>query len=120
VYLLFRFNEFIAIGITAPLIIRIGVFTIIIAGIRALYELDMKKIVALSTLSQLGLIIATLGMALFEVAFFHIIAHAFFKALLFMSVGNMIHLSSDFQDLRKIGLSETCFPTTLAFRLVAN
>jgi NADH-ubiquinone oxidoreductase chain 5 len=80
----------------------------------------MKKIVALSTLSQLGLIIATLGLGLYEVAFFHMVSHAFFKALLFISVGNIIHLSRDFQDLRKIGLLEGCFPTTLAFSLIAN
>jgi NADH:ubiquinone oxidoreductase subunit 5 (subunit L)/multisubunit Na+/H+ antiporter MnhA subunit len=76
--------------------------------------------VALSTLSQLGLIIATVGMGFYEVAFFHILTHAFFKALLFISVGNIIHLSRDFQDLRKIGLSEKCFPVTLSFSLIAN
>ncbi len=97
-----------------------GTCTIVIAGASALYELDMKKIVALSTLRQLGLIMATLGLGLYEVAFFHLITHAFFKALLFIAVGNIIHLSRDFQDLRKINLAEACFPTTLAFSLVAN
>ena len=94
--------------------------TIVIAGARALYELDIKKIVALSTLSQLGLMITTIGLGLFEIAFFHLLTHAFFKALLFMSVGNIIHLSSDFQDLRKIGLIEFCYPVSLSFSIVAN
>jgi NADH-ubiquinone oxidoreductase chain 5 len=90
------------------------------AGVSALYELDIKKIVALSTLSQLGLIITTIGLGLFEVAFFHLLTHAFFKALLFMSVGNIIHLSRDFQDLRKVGLIEFCYPVSLSFAVVAN
>ena len=92
----------------------------LMAGARALYELDIKKIVALSTLRQLGLIITTIGLGLFEVAFFHLLTHAFFKALLFMSVGNMIHLSRDFQDLRKISLIEFCYPVSLSFAVVAN
>ena len=120
VYLLFRFNDFIALRPISDFILWVGTCTIVIAGASALYELDMKKIVALSTLRQLGLIMATLGLGLYEVAFFHLITHAFFKALLFIAVGNIIHLSRDFQDLRKINLTEACFPTTLAFSLVAN
>jgi len=120
VYLLFRFRETLAISQRLVLIIVIGLFTILIAGFRALQELDIKKIVALSTLSQLGLIITTIGVGLLDVAFFHLLTHAFFKALLFMSVGNIIHLSSDFQDLRKIRLIEFCYPVRLSFSLVAN
>jgi NADH-ubiquinone oxidoreductase chain 5 len=90
------------------------------AGASALKELDIKKIVALSTLRQLGLIIATLGLGIYEIAYFHLLTHAFFKALLFMAVGNIIHLSRDFQDLRKISLIEFCYPVRLSFSLVAN
>lgn len=120
VYLLFRFRNFLKSHTLIAAISFIGLLTITIAGLRALYELDIKKIVALSTLSQLGLIVTSLGVGLYEVAFFHLLTHAFFKALLFITVGNIIHLSRDYQDLRKIKLPEAKFPTTLAFSLVAN
>ena len=68
---------------------------------RALEETDSKKIVALSTLRQLGLIIIRLGVGGAFIAFFHLLSHAFFKALLFIVVGNIIHLSLRYQDLRK-------------------
>jgi len=120
VYLLFRFSEILKDSCYLPYILSAGIITIILAGISALKEIDIKKIVALSTLRQLGLIMATIGLGLYEVAFFHLLTHAFFKALLFMAVGNMIHLSRDFQDLRKIKLSEVLYPVTLGFRVVAN
>lgn len=97
-----------------------GLITILLAGVRALYESDIKKIVALSTLSQLGLIMVAIGAGLYEIAFFHMLTHAFFKALLFIVVGNIIHLSGDYQDLRKISINDPCAPATLAFGTVAN
>lgn len=120
VYLLFRFSEWLAYRACLPYLLTAGAFTIILAGITALKELDIKKIVALSTLSQLGLIMTAIGLGLYEIAYFHLLTHAFFKALLFIAVGNMIHLSRDFQDLRKISLIEFCFPVSLSFSLVAN
>jgi NADH-ubiquinone oxidoreductase chain 5 len=90
------------------------------AGASAIYETDIKKIVALSTLRQLGLIIAAIGAGLYEIAFFHILTHAYFKALLFITVGQMIHISRDYQDLRKIGLYASNFPVSLAFSIRAN
>jgi NADH-ubiquinone oxidoreductase chain 5 len=120
VYLLFRFSELLANRANLSYLLNAGIFTIIMAGARALKELDIKKIVALSTLRQLGLIIATLGLGMYETAYFHLLTHAFFKALLFMAVGNIIHLSSDYQDLRKIRLMDFCYPVSLSFSLVAN
>lgn len=119
VYLLFRF---------APLILNSGLFillvsgclTILMAGFSALYEIDMKKIVALSTLRQLGLIVATLASGLAQIAFFHLLVHAYFKALLFMRVGRIIHLSSDYQDLRKISLLPHRCPARLTIAVLAN
>ena len=70
-----------------------------------LYETDIKKIVALSTLRQLGLIISAVGLGEGGLAFLHLLSHAYFKALLFIAVGNMIHLADDFQDMRKASLS---------------
>lgn len=73
------------------------------ARIRAFFEIDIKKIVALSTLSQLGVIISALGAGFYLLGFFHLLSHAFFKALLFIRAGNLIHSSERYQDLRVIG-----------------
>lgn len=78
--------------------------TILMARASAIFEFDIKKIVALSTLRQLGIIFASLGLNLANLAILHLLVHAFFKALLFISVGQLIHLSSDYQDLRNIGI----------------
>lgn len=75
---------------------------------------------ALSTLRQLGLIVATVGLGLYPLAFFHLLTHAYFKALLFISVGSIIHLSSDYQDLRNIRTRAWGSSPTLAYSLVAN
>jgi NADH-ubiquinone oxidoreductase chain 5 len=90
------------------------------ASLRALAETDMKKIVALSTLRQLGLMFSALGLGASGVAFFHLLTHAFFKAIIFISVGNLIHLSSDYQDLRKIQNCPENLKFTLSIRIIAN
>lgn len=92
----------------------------LIAGVRAIFEIDMKKIVALSTLSQLGLIIRALGIGCPEVAFFHLLSHAYFKALLFICAGNLIHCRNDFQDLRQMGSNFDTLPLTTAFINLSN
>lgn len=120
VYLLIRFDFFLTKSGASSLILIAGAITMILAGASALYETDMKKIVALSTLSQLGLIMGAIGLGLPSIAFFHLLTHAFFKALLFITVGNMIHLRADYQDLRKISLRESAIGITRSFRLVAN
>lgn len=66
-------------------------------------ELDMKKIIALSTLRQLGVIFFRLGIGQPFLSFFHLVSHAYFKAILFMAAGAIIHRVKDYQDLRKIG-----------------
>merc|ERR1719464_2144823 len=75
------------------------------AGITAIVEIDMKKVIALSTLRQLGIIIIILGIGNPVLAFFHLISHAFFKAILFMCAGLIIHRIKDYQDVRKIGFN---------------
>merc|ERR1712079_196149 len=82
------------------LLAALGGVTIMIASLSALLENDGKKIVALSTLSQLGLMIARFCLSLPIVVFFHLLAHAFFKALLFIATGVIIHRRSNYQDLR--------------------
>ena len=82
------------------LLASLGSVTIMIASLSALLENDGKKIVALSTLSQLGLMIVRFCLSLPIIVFFHLLAHAFFKALLFIATGVIIHRRSNYQDLR--------------------
>lgn len=82
------------------LLALLGLVTSTLARLTALVEIDRKKIIALSTLRQLGVIVAALGRGLPEACFLHLLVHAFFKSLMFISVGGIIHISSDFQDSR--------------------
>lgn len=80
-----------------------GSLTLLLARLRALLECDAKKVVALSTLSQLGLIILSLGLGSSLVCFFHVIIHALAKANLFLVVGNVLHYMYSQQDARFLG-----------------
>lgn len=114
VYLIFRFNRFLIIcEISKLLLIYISVFTIFIAGLMANFEIDLKKIIALSTLSQLGLIIMTLSLGLKFLAFYHLLTHAIFKSLLFMCAGIMIHFINNNQDIRFYGKLNEFIPFTI-------
>ena len=81
----------------------VSLITMILAGTRALVEVDIKKIVALSTLSQLRVMIFAVGVGVPEAALFHLLTHAIFKALLFLCVGVIIHINEGRQDLRLLG-----------------
>ena len=120
VYLTFRFFYVFQINNIIEALLTIGTLTILIAGIAALKETDAKKIVALSTLSQLGLIISALGLCLHKIAFFHLITHAFIKAMLFISIGNLIHSSIDYQDIRKSRIIFNMFPMSRCFFFIGN
>lgn len=106
VYLLFRFKDVFTASsnFRVLLLLSTGRATIVIAGLAGMYEDDLKKIVALSTLRQLGLIISCLGLAAPQLAFFHLLRHAYFKALLFMTTGSLIHSVAGYQDLRVMRL----------------
>jgi NADH-ubiquinone oxidoreductase chain 5 len=120
VYLLIRINFFLMSIPLSWCLAGLGLFTIFIAGIRAVGELDIKKVVALSTLRQLGLIFITLGLGLPTLAFFHLVAHAYFKAILFITAGAIIHTFKDFQDLRALGSGLSSLPFSLGIFLTAN
>lgn len=114
VYLLIRHYEVVqAWSGFAPLILGRGVATCIFASLRACVENDLKKIIALSTLSQLGVIIASLGIGSPCLAFYHLMTHAFFKASLFIRAGNTIH-KFETQDIRSIGTLASADPLALA------
>lgn len=121
VFLLIRFYPFLrSINIFNKFILFIAVSTIIIAGIRATTECDIKKIIALSTLRQLGIIITRIGLGFPQIAFIHIVIHALFKALLFICAGNLIRLHRHAQDLRWIGNTLNAAPVTATCILIAN
>nr|UOU85104.1 NADH dehydrogenase subunit 5 [Nigrobaetis niger] len=120
VYLMIRFSKpLISMNITKPLLV-IACLTMFMAGLGASFEMDLKKIIALSTLSQLGLMMMALGMGMPKFAYFHMLSHALFKALLFMCAGNIIHGSGDNQDLRKMGIISLQMPLTSACLNTAN
>merc|ERR1711978_612883 len=94
--------------------------TIVIAGITAIIEIDIKKIIALSTLRQLGIIMLILGSGNPILSFFHLISHAFFKAILFICAGMIIHNIKDYQDIRKIGLRFFNLNFSISIIIIAN
>ena len=120
VYLLIRIN-LIIIEINISKFLRIlGMLTIIIAGITAIVEIDIKKVIALSTLRQLGIIIIILGMGNPVLSFFHLISHAFFKAILFICAGLTIHRIKDYQDIRKMGFNYININLSVSIIIIAN
>nr|YP_009475566.1 NADH dehydrogenase subunit 5 [Alasmidonta heterodon]AVK79269.1 NADH dehydrogenase subunit 5 [Alasmidonta heterodon] len=82
---------------------KMGALTLLMAGLSACFEVDLKKIIALSTLSQLGLMMFTVGIGFPLISVFHLLTHALFKALLFLCAGSIIHSTGDTQDGRILG-----------------
>jgi len=104
VYLLIRLHIFLRrFSFYLNIVLMISCATLFIAGIRAVREFDLKKVIALSTLSQLGLMIFSIGLDLPILSFFHLITHALFKALLFICAGVLISRHLHGQDIRIIG-----------------
>nr|UEP13605.1 NADH dehydrogenase subunit 5 [Betasyrphus serarius] len=116
IYLLIRFNMLLCNTFMSQLLLLLAGLTMFMSGLGANFEFDLKKIIALSTLSQLGLMMMILSMGYYKLAFFHLLTHALFKALLFMCAGAIIHNMNNSQDLRLMGglsmfmpLTSTCF-----------
>nr|YP_010602080.1 NADH dehydrogenase subunit 5 [Ocellarnaca nigra]WAM61709.1 NADH dehydrogenase subunit 5 [Ocellarnaca nigra] len=116
VYLLIRFNFLIVGNVWGEILLLISGLTMFMAGMGANFEFDLKKVIALSTLSQLGLMMSTLAIGFYKLAFFHLLTHALFKALLFMCAGAVIHNMKNSQDIRYMGslcnqmpLTSSCF-----------
>uniref|UniRef100_A0A0M3MZ08 NADH-ubiquinone oxidoreductase chain 5 n=1 Tax=Galeodea echinophora TaxID=1665550 RepID=A0A0M3MZ08_GALEC len=121
VFLLIRFFPFLeTVSCFKTALLFISVLTLLMAGIGANYENDLKKVIALSTLSQLGVMMMSLGMGMPYLALFHLYTHALFKALLFLCAGTIIHNSSNTQDLRHMGLISQQAPLTVTCLNVAN
>jgi len=120
VYLLIRFNVLFIDTYVGQFLLLFSGLTIFIAGLGANFEFDLKKIIALSTLSQLGLIIRILALGFPVLAFFHLLTHALFKALLFICAGAIIHNIKNSQDIRNIGSLISEIPFSIICLNVAN
>lgn len=120
VYLLIRFRDLLMGTFRIKILLILRCLTIFMSGIFAIYEYDLKKIIAFSTLSQLGLIIRILSMGFPKLAFFHLLTHAIFKALLFICAGVIIHFIDDIQDIRFIGRIRSFIPLTSLCLNISN
>jgi NADH-quinone oxidoreductase subunit L len=106
--------------LTMHIIAIIGLATAIVAALIALTQTDIKKVLAYSTVSQLGYMFLGLGVGAYTGAFFHLMTHAFFKALLFLGAGSVIHGVSGEQDMRKMGGLKGKLPITFITMLVGT
>lgn len=104
VYLVARFHTLFSLNITVQeLVMIVGLITSIVAGLSALTQTDIKRVLAYSTMSQIGYMFIALGSGAFSVAIFHFVTHAFFKALLFLCAGAVIVSLGHEQDMLKMG-----------------
>lgn len=104
IYLIVRSNVLYSLSpTTLEFIAWVGVATAVLAATIGVFQNDIKKVLAYSTVSQLGYMFIGLGVMAYSSGLFHVITHAFFKALLFLGAGSVIHAMSDEQDIRKMG-----------------
>jgi proton-translocating NADH-quinone oxidoreductase chain L len=102
------------------IVVLIGSMTSFFAATTGLFQNDMKRVIAYSTCSQLGYMIFACGLSSYEVGMFHLSNHAFFKALLFLGAGSVIHAVSDEQDMRKLGGLKRVIPFSYAIMLIGS
>lgn len=98
----------------------VGAMTAFFAATTGLFQNDMKRVIAYSTCSQLGYMVFACGLSSYEVGIFHLYNHAFFKALLFLGAGSVIHAMSDEQDMRKMGGLKNLIPFTYSIMLIGS
>ncbi|KAB8140966.1 NADH-quinone oxidoreductase subunit L [Chloroflexia bacterium SDU3-3] len=94
------------------MIVAFGLFTVLIGAVSAIAQWDIKRVLAYSTVSQLGYMVVAAGMGATTTAMFHLLTHGFFKALLFLAAGSVIHATHDIQDMRHMGGLRTKLPLT--------
>nr|QGT77316.1 NADH dehydrogenase subunit 5 [Tenuipotamon yuxiense] len=120
VYLVIRFSPVLESSCAQSGLLIISCLTMFMAGLGANFEYDLKKIIALSTLSQLGVMLSILALGFTDLAFFHLLSHALFKALLFMCAGAFIHSVGDYQDIRFMGCLVKFMPLSVVYMSVCN
>nr|WAX39149.1 NADH dehydrogenase subunit 5 [Anaplecta sp. 3 ZQW-2020] len=119
VYLMIRFYSSFS-NFLLLFLLLMSSLTMFMAGLGANFEYDLSKIIALSTLSQLGLMMGILSVGFPNLSFFHLLTHALFKALLFMCAGMVIHLAGDCQDIRYMGCLSLYMPMTSSCMVISN
>jgi NADH-quinone oxidoreductase subunit L len=121
VYMIVRSNVLYTLApVTLDVILVIGLATALFAGTIALVQNDIKKVLAYSTVSQLGFMFFALGLGAYSTAIFHLATHAFFKALLFLAAGSVIHAMSGEQDIRNMGDLKKYLPVTFWTFIIAT
>ena len=121
VYLLMRSSPLIEYSSTVLLLcLWLGALTTIFSSLIGLFQQDIKKVIAYSTMSQLGMMVIAVGLSSYNLALFHLINHAFYKGLLFLGAGAVIHAVADNQDFRKYGGLISFLPLTYSVILIAS
>lgn len=121
VYLMLRSSPIIEYGPTVLVVITwVGALTAFFAATTGLLQNDLKRVIAYSTCSQMGYLFMAVGLSQYNVALFHLVNHAFFKALLFLAAGAVIHGMADQQDLRRLGGLVNFLPFTYTAMLIGS
>jgi NADH-ubiquinone oxidoreductase chain 5 len=98
----------------------VGAITTVFSSLIGLFQQDIKKVIAYSTMSQLGMMVIAVGLSSYNIALFHLVNHAFYKGLLFLGAGAVIHAVADNQDFRKYGGLKAFLPLTYSVMLIAS
>ncbi len=121
VYLLMRTSPLIEYSSTVLILsLWLGAITTVFSSLIGLFQQDIKKVIAYSTMSQLGMMVIAVGLSSYNIALFHLVNHAFYKALLFLGAGAVIHAVADNQDFRKYGGLRPFLPLTYSVMLIAS
>jgi NADH-ubiquinone oxidoreductase chain 5 len=121
VYLLMRTSPLIEYSSTVLILcLWLGAITTVFSSLIGLFQQDIKKVIAYSTMSQLGMMVIAVGLSSYNIALFHLVNHAFYKALLFLGAGAVIHAVGDNQDFRKYGGLRAYLPLTYSVMLIAS
>nr|YP_009490437.1 NADH dehydrogenase subunit 5 [Gracilaria textorii]AWH62602.1 NADH dehydrogenase subunit 5 [Gracilaria textorii] len=121
VFLLIRFSPLIEFSSTVlNILVLFGSLTAFFAGMSGIFQNDLKRVIAYSTCSQLGYMVFACGISCYNVSMFHLANHAFFKALLFLSAGSVIHALANEQDMRRMGSLIKFLPLTYSLMLIGS
>nr|YP_008994223.1 NADH dehydrogenase subunit 5 [Rhodymenia pseudopalmata]AGO19275.1 NADH dehydrogenase subunit 5 [Rhodymenia pseudopalmata] len=121
VFLMIRFSPLIEFSTTVlTVLVIVGSLTAFFASMTGVFQNDLKRVIAYSTCSQLGYMIFSCGMSSYNISLFHLSNHAFFKALLFLGAGSIIHAANDEQDMRRMGSLIKFLPITYSVMLIGS
>lgn len=120
VYLVLRSSGLLESYVVVVGVSIIGSFTLLYSGVVGFFQTDLKKVIAYSTCSQVGYMMLACGLFSYKAGLFHVLTHGFFKGLLFLSAGSLIHSVGDEQDVRRLGGLSSFFPYTYTSTLVGS